>query len=1276
MARSKWINKKQANRKVRPAAQNPSVTKFRDQAKLNPNKMANKSTKSMKLTYDNLAIHNAIMADKSTPMDQPSDSIENLSLDQPQDNKSMSSLSIGETELNRFKGFTNDQVSDAQTFATCFTNCTNASFGYFLQKFNSNSSVHKEMLSILAAATDIINEQKDEETDEKYFDLLTNSIYTAESTLALTANIVLLYYVIKRMNQDQLRIKFSSFQQLTTDLLKKYLNSSNVSFVKFLLKCYFIFLKEQEAQEWENSITRTSYVNNLLVLTVHPKSRIRKVAKDCVSQLFNKLEECDSEHNEHPIYECTIEFTKRKIKETSGEDITDALYVLNVWKEIIHHLPIAYLKSTCEQLIGLLALGNVLIFTNCMQILENLFKSNSKNINSDLNYKVILALYDNQPALTDHQPLLAWCSVTKFAELNLFNLNKALFIEHLLKLFNIYFNCLQSDNQVQRSFACQCINELLEKTIQAKDDFNTSVFIAIGESLRSFLAFKHASIWRLIIRIYSTFFKLTGKQFDDTINRSFLKLLDLKGVDCEEAKNLRFDYPIRSLIQHHGVEFVLDKIKLEPDSSAHTISNLWLIEILRQNVKNDKIANFSKYILTQAEKICSDFKTYNINNDSPWLFAYVQFWSLLPVFFNEPTDIQQNLKTIARKLGDALTNAPPLRSFIMKALRQLISKSKGDDQIEIAKYSKNYIPILLNLYVSDLTKDKAMKTTIYQTLSMFFSINDPTTTETIYSKVLENKDAEKDEKKKGLYLDILRCIVCNLKNEEKIVNAFEFGLKLSQSGDDKLEQKKAFRLVEELIKSPNNFKVINDHYMKRGESFYENIINYYSQNYSSVSIFAAQASFTNIIQHVINEQFKNQPLSVDEFKNRFAQVIVNVLQSKKSAKLSCSVFSVLESCIGLMCDRGADRAISVFVELLQEKDINIDRKATLIFILHTILIKHKDKINNQSKASLITALLNNLSNENRKVVNVILLFLNDWFKVSNKDEMLPYITKFIDYLNSIENPCSPQFKYKVKNIIEKILKKFGAEIVTKMLDNKYQRLIRIMLKNDRRDKKDKKPRRGSVEELDDDEDAEEMNDDELREFRKSKSNKRWRFDEDEDFDGFHIFNDDIKEDEPMEETTAQKQTTAKKVTFNQILRINKEGQIMAEDQEQTPNQVTKKEKSNDSDSESSDDETDVKTSKKNRSQKPKRNIRERIMDKYKRKRGIHRDLNVTGAEYRSTKSGGDMKKRGMPDPYAYIGLDKSVLSKRKALKNKTKFQNIVKSAFRGAQSSKKSFKKK
>jgi len=50
--------------------------------------------------------------------------------------------------------------------------------------------------------------------------------------------------------------------------------------------------------------------------------------------------------------------------------------------------------------------------------------------------------------------------------------------------------------------------------------------------------------------------------------------------------------------------------------------------------------------------------------------------------------------------------------------------------------------------------------------------------------------------------------------------------------------------------------------------------------------------------------------------------------------------------------------------------------------------------------------------------------------------------------------------------------------------------------------------------------------------------------------------------------------------------------------------------------------------------------------------GIHRSLKMRkvdsepGSEYRAIKARGDIKKKGKPDPYAYVPLTRSILNKR------------------------------
>ncbi|KAL3864636.1 hypothetical protein ACJMK2_006301, partial [Sinanodonta woodiana] len=82
-------------------------------------------------------------------------------------------------------------------------------------------------------------------------------------------------------------------------------------------------------------------------------------------------------------------------------------------------------------------------------------------------------------------------------------------------------------------------------------------------------------------------------------------------------------------------------------------------------------------------------------------------------------------------------------------------------------------------------------------------------------------------------------------------------------------------------------------------------------------------------------------------------------------------------------------------------------------------------------------------------------------------------------------------------------------------------------------------------------------------------------------------------------------------------------------------------------------------------------------------RGIHRPLDVHqdkkisdyGAEYRAKKARGDVKKKGKPDPYAYVPLNRQQLNKRKRAKLEGQFGNLVRGARKGASKGQKAKKK-
>jgi hypothetical protein len=64
-------------------------------------------------------------------------------------------------------------------------------------------------------------------------------------------------------------------------------------------------------------------------------------------------------------------------------------------------------------------------------------------------------------------------------------------------------------------------------------------------------------------------------------------------------------------------------------------------------------------------------------------------------------------------------------------------------------------------------------------------------------------------------------------------------------------------------------------------------------------------------------------------------------------------------------------------------------------------------------------------------------------------------------------------------------------------------------------------------------------------------------------------------------------------------------------------------------------------------------------------------VKVFGSEYKSTKAKGDVKRKGRPDPYAYVPLQKSAMNRRKKAKFEGQFAGLVKAAESGSAKGKK-----
>lgn len=185
-----------------------------------------------------------------------------------------------------------------------------------------------------------------------------------------------------------------------------------------------------------------------------------------------------------------------------------------------------------------------------------------------------------------------------------------------------------------------------------------------------------------------------------------LKKLNDRRESHNFDNNKEVEYATGCAIKSLGPEFVLKTIPLRDGPENINIERTWVLPVLKEKIQNSNLKFFATEILEMATFCRKRSRELSQEKNVPLSHTYDllcnQLWALLPSFCNCPKDIKENFKCMARVLGSVLKDNPEFRLSVMLALRKLItcSMENEDDRNELGRFAKNYLPILLNIYMS------------------------------------------------------------------------------------------------------------------------------------------------------------------------------------------------------------------------------------------------------------------------------------------------------------------------------------------------------------------------------------------------------------------------------------------------------------------------------------------------------------------------------------------------------------------------------------------------
>ena len=1208
---------------------------------------------------------------------------------------------------------TESTVKTYDTFATNYSNCSNASFNRFLNHFQSTSLLHKEMLAVLSAVTEVIKQNGGTETSTEYFAALMSTLEVIEADTSIAATLSLLGMGLKTVPQNVLNAQFGAASKIFVDILSKHVASEDYLILRHCIHCLAILLRAQEVAAWSNSSTM-QVLDAILSFTTHSKPKVRKAAQCGVyailkgSDMVIKSMEDDTPQY-HPAAPQIAKHCIGQLQVSSEPGgVTSLLHALTMLKDIIHRLPKAQVKIICESLLRIMAMKNVLLTSCCLQTFHGLFVARPSEavLPAQRNAQIITALYDYQPPITDTQPTLAWLTVMQEAHLNLSNNTLNMCAAILPRIFEKCSELWLSDRAEVISGISHMVKVLLQdcvaKMCESEEQIN-KYRITIDQIIiimHKELSYQYLDAWYHILHLIALLFQITGRSGSP-------KLVDLLKTLAElrDSYNFAFkndaDYAIGAAIRAIGPETVLKLIPLRESANAINLKRSWLLPLLKDCVTGGSLAFFAKTLLPLAV-LCEQKMNEQVGGKT-YEFLLAQIWAILPSICQNASDVKDNFQNIARLLGRTFSDRKDLRLSVMSAIRRLVTKviqnDKQDDAMELSKYAKNYLPLFLNVYTTkpNGTDEEGHRLAALDTIKVYLAIASTELVTELFDCALSKlKDPNTDDFFKDSVHDIIR-LLTEYADTGRLKKFYDMCIPCLKESCRIKEQKKAYRFLEDICGSE---KEVCRNFVMQHRSKIQKLLISSATEVAKPSRGARLRCLIHIVK--IHPQLE---------KTNFLQAIVPeavVYVKDLNTKCRTSAFQLLNA-IAEKFLRNPDH-LKEYTNILMVGLAGSQKYCTASMLALASITYH---YNGSLGVDVVKEILDHAcrlaSSPTREIAESALSYIKVYITVMPSPIVASTLSKVMEALCAMNDDCHRHFRQKVRDILVKLLRKYGLETISGMIPpsnvilHKRLKNINKLEESKKKTKEIKKSQQPDVEE------------NEFGATRKPKSIEEVLADSEDEFE-------DTENEKPKKhkKRTSRKEAwiqeneeivdlidpaAARNISTTQPRLMNsREATLKSKDRgfktapdgrliitvDNEKDEAEAKKKRNplflhsdsEDDYEENNDVISVATSQgvaKKRKRDSFDNVSERsgATSMYQAGgSGIHRPLKkgkvdqAPGVEYKAHKAKGDIKKKGKLDPYAYIPMTRAVLNKRKKQKVNRVFENIVKGAQKGTKNRK------
>ncbi|KAI9875407.1 MAG: hypothetical protein M1830_008520 [Pleopsidium flavum] len=779
--------------------------------------------------------------------------------------------------------------------------------------------------------------------------------------------------------------------------------------------------------------------------------------------------------------------------------------------------PSKKIEALCELLLNISKSSNEYLTMAAFEIFEIIFAGMADEFSSSKLPRLMEVISELKPSQNDSQLLPPWIAVISRGYDVSAQLNPQETFQKLPELFDMISGFLASSSHNIRISASECLISFMANCIPHEALLEPSVYDEktlekLARSAMELLSVKYQAAWMEVFNVLAAMFHTLKWRSAPLLSEVVKTVGELRGNDSFNGKK-EADEVLGKAVRAMGPEAVLEILPLNlAKPKAGQAGRAWLLPILRDHVSNTNFAHFKSEFVplsaTMFQRVLEHASAEKTMEIKIFETLVQQIWALLPGYCDLPIDLTESFdQSFAELVSNLLYKQTELRADVCRALQTLVesnkevlamqsdqedlvlqrrvSKSQAQKNVDhLAAFAGNLLAVLFNVYSQTLpnhrayilrcinaylsiTPEKELMETFTRVTTMLESSLAETGSQTQADKQKQKKSEDKMPPMSHTLMDLVITIAIYLPRDS-FATLFNIAALIIVKDDDPQLQKKAYKLIPRLAESETGQQAL----VERNEEL-QRLILTSAEKASAPARRDRLAAISQIVSslpqtslHFIPSILSEVVISAKEVNDKARTSAFNllVLMGEKMAEGG----TIVNSKVAHMPDDAPDVQASL-EEFLTMVSAGLAGStphmvSASITALTRILYEFRDRLPGSVVEDLVQTMDLFLTSNNREIVRSVLGFVKVSVISLPTSMMVPKLETLVPNLMVWSHEHKAHFKAKVKHIIERMMRRFGAEVVEKYCPEADKKLIQNIRKTRERRKRKKDAGEGGEDE--------------------------------------------------------------------------------------------------------------------------------------------------------------------------------------------------------------------